>query len=206
MKSYAQALIILILFLFMSSCSTHSNKSRYYAVKHYQPRASSLGFSIVPPPGDNWYEKLKNDSLYYLKISKSHKRYSILTEAREIRLNRVFNSPQELLQYVEEEKAKSLVSADFKNRKVAVQLESSLSQFCVRYSKLYEDHGVEGLRDRRHVNVDRQGLFCLHPDNDRVGVDVSYVEKSLSNTKAKSYRNEGEFFIASLNFHEIHKN
>ncbi len=205
MKTYSQVLLIFVIFLFVSSCSTHGNKARYYAVKHYEPRASSLGFSIVPPPGNNWYEKLKNDSLYYLKISKSHKRYSILTEAREVRLKSGFNSPNELLQYVESEKQKSLVSADFNNRKVSVQLESSLSQYCVRYSKLYEDHGVEGLRGRRHVNVNTQGLFCLHPDNDRVGVDVSYVEKSLSDTKAKSYRNEGEVFIASLNFQEIHK-
>lgn len=206
MKIYPQALLIFVIMFFLSSCSTHSNKARYYAVKNYKPRASSLGFSIVPPPGDNWFEKLKNDSLYYLKISKSHKRYSILTEAREVRLERRFGSPDELLRYVENEKEKTLLAADCKNGKVSVRLESSLSEFCVRYSKMYEDHGVEGLRGRRHVNVDTQGLFCLHPGNEKVGVDVSYVEKSLSDTVAKSYRNEGELFLASLNFQEIQTN
>lgn len=206
MKTYSQALFLFIILFLISSCSTHTHKAKYYEVKNYKPRASSLGFSIVPPPGENWYEKLKNDSLYYLKISKSHKRYSILTEAREVRLKRSFKSSDELVDYVKHEKENSLLPVDFKNGKVSVRLETSLSKYCVRYSKLYEDHGVKGLRGRRFVNVDTQGLFCLHPGNEQVGVDVSYVEKSLSDTKAESYRNEGELFLASLNFQEIQNN
>lgn len=48
--------LILILFM-LFSCGAKNTK--YYAVKHYQPRESNLGFSITPPPGDHWYEKLK---------------------------------------------------------------------------------------------------------------------------------------------------
>lgn len=176
------------------------NKKVYHAVKHYEPRESTLGFSITPPPGANWYEKLDDNSLYYLKINKSHKRYSILTEAREVRLSTSLKNAEELQRYVKREKEKALVSSHFKNPHVSVQIESSPSQNCVRYSQSYRDYGWKGLRKGTYVNVETQGLFCQHPDNDRVGVDVSYMEKSLPNAVADSYSNEGEKFLASLTF------
>jgi hypothetical protein len=180
-------------------------KNPYHAVRHYEPRKSTLGYSITPPPGTNWFEKLENDSLYYLKINKSHKRYSILTEAREVLLDRELKNAKELQSYVQSEKEKAVVSSDFKNLRVNVQHEPSPSQNCVRYSQSYQDHGWKGLRKGSHVNVDTRGLFCLHPDDGRVAVDVSYVEKSLSNTVANSYSTEGEQFLASLTFQQVNR-
>lgn len=60
---------------------------------------------------------------------------------------------------------------------------------------------MSGLRGNSYVVVNSNGIFCLHPDNRSLGVDVSYVEKSLSDATVKSYRNEGEEFLASLSFH-----
>ncbi len=176
-------------------------KTRYYAVKNHKPRKSTLGFSITPPPGSNWYEKLEGNSLYYVKINKLHKQYVILTEAREVHLSKNIRNPTEILGYVKMEKEKSLASSKFKKPNLTVQMAASLSESCVRYSRSYEDHGVKELHGRRYVNVDTQGLFCLHPGNARVGIDVNYVEKSLSNTLVKSYSSEGELFIVSLKFH-----
>ena len=181
------------------------NKKIYHAVKHYKPRESTLGYSITPPPGVNWYEKLEKDSLYYLKIDKSHKQYSILTEAREVRLSKDLENAKELQSYVKNEKEKSLVSASFKNPHVTVQIETSSPEKCVRYSQSYQDHGIKGLRQGHYVNVDTRGLFCLHPDNVRVGVDLSYIEKSLSDTVAASYSEEGEKFLASLTFQRFNR-
>lgn len=176
------------------------NKNVYHAVTNYKPRESTLGYSITPPPGDNWYEKLDKDSLYYLKINKSHRQYSILTEAREVQLSKDLKNSIELQGYVKSEKEKSLFSSNFENPNLTVQVEESPSKKCVRYRQSYQDHEWKGLGDGSYVNVDTQGIFCLHPDNARVGVDVSYVEKSLSNTMAISYSNEGEKFLASLIF------
>lgn len=181
------------------------NEHIYHAVTNYKPRKSTLGYSITPPPGDNWYEKLENDSLYYLKINKSHRQYSILTEAREVQLNKDLKDSVELQSYVKSEKEKSLVSSSFENPNVTVQIEKSPSKKCVRYSQSYQDHKLKGLADGSYVDVAIQGLFCLHPDNARVGVDVSYVEKSLSNTMANSYSNEGEKFLASLVFQQVNR-
>lgn len=176
-------------------------KKRYHAVRHYKPRASSLGFSITPPPGSNWFEKLEKDSLYYVKINKLHKQYAILTEAREVRLSKTMKDALEIQNFVKREKEKTLASARFRNPNLTVEVKTSPSEKCVRYRKYYEDHGMKGLDGRRYVNVDTQGLFCLHPSNSKVAIDMNYVEKSLSNTQVTSYSSEGEKFLASLKFH-----
>lgn len=176
-------------------------KTRYYAVRHHKPRTSTLGFSITPPPGSNWFEKLEDNSLYYVKINKLHKRYAILTEAREVQLSNTMSNPGEIQRYVKREKEGYLDSPAFKKPNLTVQAGESLSEKCVRYSQSYQDHGLKGLSGQRYVNVDTQGFFCLHPENARVAVDINYVEKSLSNTPVKSYSNEGEKFLASLKFH-----
>ncbi len=182
---------------------TKKKKKRYFAVRHYKPRVSTLGFSIIPPPGLNWYEKLEDNSLYYVKINKLHNQYCILTEAREVHLDKKMGDPIEIQSYVKKEKEKDLVSSKFKQPNLTAQVEKSPLEKCVRYRQSYQDHGFKGLGGRRYVNVDIQGLFCLHPDNDEVGIDINFVEKSLSNTQVKSYRNEGEQFLASLNFHKV---
>lgn len=186
---------------FQAYTPTGSKKKRYYLVKHHKPRESTLGFSITPPPGQNWYEKLENDSLFYVKINKAHTRYSILTEAREVQLSKNINNAIEIQNYVRNEKEKYLTSSKFKKPNLTVQVEKSLTKKCVRYSQSYQDHGMKGLRGQRYVNVDTQGLFCLHPDKSRVAIDINYVEKTLSNTRVKSYSSEGERFLTSLKFH-----
>jgi len=61
------SLLVLTLFIFSGCSSVGSKNTRYYPVKQHTPRENSLGFSILPPPGSNWYEKLRDNSLIYLK-------------------------------------------------------------------------------------------------------------------------------------------
>lgn len=175
-------------------------KTRYYPVKNYKPRESTLGFSITPPPGPNWYEKLEDDSLHYVKIDKFHKQYTIVTEAREVRLKKAMDDQVEIKSYVKSEKEKSFAFPSYEKPNLTIQTEGSLSQECVRYSQSYQDHGMKGLPEKLYVNVDTKGLFCLHPDNASLAIDIHYSEKSLSNVEVRPYSNEGEKFIASLKF------
>lgn len=175
-------------------------KTRYYPVRNHKPRPSTLGFSITPPPGSNWYEKLDNDSLVYVKINKSHRQYAIFTEAREVHLDKNIRSPEEIQRYVKREKEIYQVSSSFQEPQLTVRVEDSSTQNCIRYSQSYQDHGMKGLKGNHFINVDTEGLFCLHPENDRAAIDMSYVEKSLSDTQVKSYSSEGEKFLTSLAF------
>ena len=176
-------------------------KKRYYAVTHYKPRMSTLGFSVVPPPGADWYENLKNNALVYVKINEMHKRYVIFTEAREVTLSKKIKNQNELRAYVQSSKNKKVDSANWKQYQLTVDAAKTLPGQCVRYSQYYQDYGMKGVDDKKYVKVDTQGIFCLHPDNSRLAIDLSYIEKTLSNTQVASFRNEGETFLASLRFH-----
>lgn len=179
-------------------------KSLYYPIRQqYKPRVNSLGFSITPPPGVNWYEKFEEDSLSYIKIDRDKKQYSLLTEAREVRLQREVFSVSELRNYVQREKEHSLSSSHLKNLRVATEIQTSPAKKCIRYRQTYRDYGLKGLRRGQYVHVDTHGLFCLHPESSIVGVDMRYIEKSLSDTAFSSFSGEGEKFLSSLTFQEL---
>lgn len=198
-KSKIYALLLITTFL-LSGCN--GRKSSYHIVKHHKPRQSSFGFSIKPPPGQNWYEQLKNDSLFYLKVSSTTAHsYSILTEAKEVQFKRNFKNPAAFKNYVKASKNEPLANNSFRNKSVtAYIIEQSGYDYCVRYQLQYEDHGMKALKGKRHVDVTTTGLFCRHPSNPLVGIDISYLEKTLSGMRTKSYKREGEMFLSSLSF------
>lgn len=196
MKKYINILTLTLALFALSSCGSVNTK--YHLVKNHKPRTSSLGFSVTPPPGDHWYEKLKNESLYYLKIDDSSSSYSIFTEAREVHLNRSFSNPADLLDHVKNEKNGNITKTSYRDRQASYLIERAVSDYCVRYQQNYQDHGMKELRGKKYVDVNKTGLYCVHPDNRKVGIDVSYMEKTLSDVKTVSYRNEGEMFLNSL--------
>ena len=196
------SLLFFSLFIFTGCSSVSSKTTRYYPVKQYTPRENSLGFSILPPPGNNWYEKLRDNSLIYLKKDQPET-YAIYTQATEIILDHPISEEKELVEYVMKTKDVDLTSGRYKNYTSQYYTKKSPSQQCVRYNNNFEDHGVKNLAEKTFVIVKSGGVFCLHPDTPGVGVDLYYFEKSLSGADNTSYKNEGEQFLSSLNFNTI---
>jgi hypothetical protein len=196
------SLLSLSLFFFAGCSSVSSKNTRYYPVKQHTPRENSLGFSILPPPGNNWYEKLKHNSLIYLKKDQPET-YAIYTQATEIILDHPISKENELVEYVMKTKDVDLTSGRYKNYTSQYYTKKSPTQQCVRYNNNFEDHGVKNMAEKTFVIVKSSGIFCLHPDTPDVGVDLYYYEKSLSGVDNMSYKNEGEQFLSSLNFNTI---
>jgi len=196
------SLLVLTLFIFSGCSSVGSKNTRYYPVKQHTPRENSLGFSILPPPGSNWYEKLRDNSLIYLKKNQPDS-YAIYTQATEIILEHPISKEKELVEYVRKSKNVDIKSGRYKNYTSQYSTKNSPSQQCVRYNNNFEDHGVKNLTKETFVIVKSSGLFCLHPETPGVGVDLYYFERSLSGADNMSYKNEGEQFLSSLNFNTI---
>lgn len=196
------SLLFLSLFFFAGCSSVGSKNTRYYPVKQHTPRENSLGFSILPPPGNNWHEKLRNNSLIYLKKDQPET-YAIYTQATEIIFDHPISKENELVEYVMKTKNVDLTSGRYKNYTSQYYTKKSPTQQCVRYNNNFEDHGVKNLAEKTFVIVKSSGIFCLHPDTPDVGVDLYYYEKSLSGVDNMSYKNEGEQFLSSLNFNTI---
>lgn len=198
MLNLVRLLILVLLSGILCSCAGTTPK--YHLVRGCEPRESTLGFSVTPPPGDHWYETLKNKSLCYLKISKATAHsYSIFTQATEVELSGNITGDDEFLQYVRKEKEATVLGSAVKNVREQYSLHHELDN-CVRYQQVYEHYGFQGLAANKHVDVTTTGLYCRHPENKNVAIDVSYLEKSVSGRKTPSFRNEGEEFLSSLSF------
>jgi hypothetical protein len=181
----------------LAACATDT---RYYAVRDHKPLVSTLGFSITPPPGDNWYESHQNDSLLFRKLGK-YKTYSLTTKATELVLNKKFDRQRDFMNYVKEIKALHLNKKQLSNASTMFSwADSTDSQYCVRYQQDYEDHGLRNLGKNDYVMVKNIGLICMHPETPEVGIDISYLEKSIASAHPPSYKDEGEKFLGSLMF------
>jgi hypothetical protein len=184
-------------FSLLTACAPDTN---YYPVRDHTPLVSTLGFSIKPPPGKNWYESHQSDSLLFLKLEKN-KTYSLTTKATELVLNKRFSHQREFMDYVKEIKTLHQEKNRFENPSTIFTWVTSHSRYCVRYQQDYEDHGLKNLSKNDYVKVKNIGLVCMHPEKPEVGIDISYLEKSIASAHPPSYENEGEKFLHSLTFY-----
>jgi hypothetical protein len=190
-----------IIYLSVFSClvTACAPADRYYAVRDQTPLVNSLGFHISPPPGSNWYEKHQQESLCFLKLTEPTT-YSLSTKATELLFEKRFISQKDFMDYVKATKKLRDNPDRYSNATAVYTWENSLSPLCVRYQQNYEDRGVKNLEKNNFVKVKNIGLVCMHPESPKVGIDISYIEKSISNTHTLSYQNEGEKFLSSLTF------
>ncbi len=196
----ARHLVLCILmagFFGLSSCSSKSTK--YFPVVHDKPRVSTLGFRITPPPGKDWYEKHKNATLHYYKKTLPHT-YLLTSKASEIKLDTSFSWQKDFIHFAKNKKAIFHNNTRYQNITFDYTMQDSLSEFCLRYRYMYEDHGDPGRGAYKFVQVKDVGLVCMHPDSPEVGIDISYVEKFIPEAGDPSYHNEGETFLSSLRF------
>jgi hypothetical protein len=197
-------LSFLLVLISLCSCASPliSSSNHYFPVKNRIDRASSLGFSIAPPSGVGWYEKLNDKSLYYLKKIQSQD-YSIYTKATEIHLDNTDLEADRFLQYVKNVKKLNASSGDFRNVSFRYSHDKELSPLCIRYVQDYEDHGIKNLKKDEFVRVQKNGLVCMHPETPKNGIDMFYVESTKQShaQQDQSYKDEGESFLSSLRFY-----
>jgi len=191
--------IVSLMSLFLLVGCTGGKK--YYRVKNHHPRHSTLGFSIEPPPGKDWYETKKGNSLLYLKKTDPNK-YSLQTKATEIIFSKSFQLKDQFIEFIREKKAKTLIGRKYKNAKLDYSIDNKHSTLCIKYDYSYEDHSYKNLKNNEFVIIKNSGLICKHPEIETNGIELSYKEKTLSNIYHQSYLNEGEIFINSLAFHD----
>lgn len=190
---------LIVVLLLLSSCATGDN--RYIPVFTSQPRVSTLGFSITPPPGLNWYEKVNDSSLFYLK-KVTLKNYFLYTRATELHFGQEFSRSADFLEYVKNRKGVNTAPDLFKNMHYSYEV-STRSDYCVSYWQEYEDHSL--VTQNRAVydniaNVTSKGLICIHPEKPGFGIDMYYLERTLPGSSFVSYAEEGEKFLGSLSF------
>ncbi len=187
----------LIITVFVSGCALSG--STYYPVTDSTPRRSTLGFSITPPPGKDWFERHQENSLYYLKRTRPQL-YSISTKATEIHVEKVFSLPEDFHEYVKSLKEFRQPPVSYRNIEFSYADIDDLSLFCVGYSKPYENHGGQNAKGQAFFRVEKTGILCMHPESPQDGIDMYYMERSLSASATPFFQKEGEQFLSSLKF------
>ena len=203
-RPFLSSLPVVLLSLSLCGCASYS--SRYHLVNNSKKRESSLGFSIKPPSGSGWLEKLNNDSLYYLKQTRTPE-HSMYTKATEIHLSDTHLDATQFMQFVKKSQELDINTGAYRNISTQYAYDTALSPLCVRYSHRYEDHGNTTLKPDEFVKIRKSGIMCMHPDRPSDGVDMFYVESFLQSKASghPSYREEGEFFLSSLKFYPAAK-
>ena len=195
---------VLLVFLFLfTGCALHgSSTNHYFPVRNHESRKSSLGFSIKPPSGPGWYEKLNNKSLYYVKKLPSTD-YSIYTKATELHVNQTALHQESFLRFVKRRKNLDRSSGRYRNITSRYTVAREISPLCVRYSQAYDDLRDGKRPDKLYVRVNTQGLMCMHPRRPESGVDMFYVESYLPDKRTvipPLFQQEAEYFLKSLEF------
>jgi hypothetical protein len=197
-NSLSQVTLALILIVVFSS-SCNSGEQKYDPVKDREPRISSLGFSIVPPPGENWLESFADQSIYYIKKINPEIQ-SFYTGATEIKTSKSFATAEDFLIFVKEKKDFNKYPNRYQKAKNEYKIDTHLAPFCVSYVLICEDHEAKNLGGNKFLLMSTKGLICMHPDYPKVGVDVYYSDRSVPNQEKKLLEKEGEAFIQSLKF------
>lgn len=203
MKFIPHCILVTYLVVSVSGCS---QKSNYYPVNDKHPRKSSLGFSVSPPTGKSWFEKLQGPSLIYYKKTERDD-YLLYAKASEVKLPNAPKNTEDFIAWVKSEKEVFLPPERYKNITFSFQAEPDISEYCLRYSRTYEDHGkvVENAKDDQFFAIENSGLYCLHPDSEKIGVDVSFVERLPQGFSHKQFRDEVNSFMQSLIFQSLNQ-
>lgn len=192
----------LFLVVLLSSCAS-SGTDKYYPVQNTLPRVSSLGFYISPPPGEDWYEKHKDETIYYFKNVRGTN-YALTTQAKEVKL--ASSGDAETLKRFVKTRLKERLRGDYiKDAHMDIHEEKISSCTCVSYLISYNDYGSSQRGNYPFIRIFNKGLLCSHPDSPEDGLDISYTETSLPpcSTIPGYLQKEGEGFIAGLSYYEV---
>lgn len=169
-----------------------------------KPIISSLGFSFVPPGGNNWYEKFGEDQIiYYKKINPTTG--SMFGGANEYRTRTEFATPEVFRQWLSGRRSQKDDSLRYRTIRAKYILESKTGPFCVKYVEEYEDSGAKNLMGHPFLILMNYGITCLHPQSRNSVVDIYYSYRYPPNNRSNSLMSEGESFVNSLKILELKK-
>ena len=156
------------------------------------------GYSVLPPPGKNWFELERDQRYAYFGKKLESRTHSFIAIALSAPMREKFERPEEFRDYVSKMLA---LASDERNAVIEsrAELDDPPERFCVKYSTKAEDRKAV-YAGGRALLVETIGMSCLHPDNRALSVDVSYTERGYPAETSTALRAEGESFVRSLKF------
>lgn len=156
------------------------------------------GYSVAPPPGNNWFELRRDKYNVYFGKRIESPTHSFIATAMSAQIAEKFEKPEKFRDHI----SKMLpVRGDARHTVIEsrVETDETLGRFCVRHYIKEEDRGAPSARGTA-LRVETFGVSCLHPDDPGLTISVSYTERGIPAETSAELRGEGEGFVRSLKF------
>lgn len=159
---------------------------------------STLGFSLLPPPGTGWTEEFKRCQIHYSKKTDPDK-VSFFAIANECKLDFQPTSQEDLIAFVSKKKDEFLTDERYTNISTSFQPATGKTS-CVRYRMVVNDNRASNKGRHAFLLLKVAGRFCTHPENPGAAVDLAYSIRHVPGYDASKDVAEGEAFLDSLRF------
>ncbi|MCC2973346.1 hypothetical protein [Massilia sp. IC2-476] len=158
---------------------------------------STFGFSLLPPPGQDWTEKFDDSAIDYTKKT-DPRQVSFYTQALLANCTLPLPGKDGLLAFV---RGKDEWGSDGRFKPVSSSFLPDPGQStCVRYRMSVNDYGANNRSEHPFLVLHVVGRFCTHPQDAQAVVDIAYSVRHVPGYDARALEAEGEAFLDSLGF------
>ena len=156
------------------------------------------GYSVLPPQCKDWFELKRDPQTVFFGKKIASRTHAFIATAMSAPISGKFDTPQAFRDYISRVLP---LRGDGRHRVIEnrVEMDSALGRFCVKYHTRTEDRGApyaQGIT----LLAETFGVTCLHPENPRLNISVSYTERGNPAETSAELRAEGERFVRSLKF------
>jgi hypothetical protein len=157
---------------------------------------STLGFSLLPPPGKEWSATVSGNLIEFHKKTDPEK---VSFFAQTVLANGVprFASTQALIAFVQKTKEEWGDDGRFAHLSSTFSAEAGHAG-CVRYRMVTRDHGARNLGAHPYLLLHVVGRFCTHPQYPQAAADMTYSIRHIPGYDIVALEAEGEAFLDSL--------
>lgn len=194
-----QKLVLFVLSLQLYACASGPTPLKDRELK------KELGFSFQPPQTEGWFEtkpkEKKNTKVfaYGKKVGGvDPKKHSIVFSAQYGAFSTGLSKPEEVLNFVRMQKVNQLQGLRFQVLKDQSKFVTFKGAKCLEYDSQARDKYL-------NQNTTMTGLFCVHPDDHRRYIDISYSQRHEQNRQSVDIYDEGEAFVRGVAFLPILK-
>ncbi len=190
---------IILFLLALQLCACASGPT---PLKDREPK-KELGFSFTPPQTDGWFEGKPPKGLkgfaYGKKIAGvDSKKHSVAFSVRYGTISTGLTKPQEILNFIKIQKENQLQGLRLDVKKDHSRFVTFKGAQCLEFDSMARDKYL-------NQNTTLTGLFCVHPDDHRRYIDISYSQRHDLSRPEIDIRSEGDQFVRGVSFLPIFK-
>lgn len=158
-------------------------------------------FSAEHPPGDGWILMGRSETAVTFMRSGAGTGHGFVARAIAKPADQPVKTAEALLELVRGQMRRSLDDERFRSVAEEAHIDASVREKCVRFRQKAEYHGAPAQPGNAFPVIDLRGRTCVHPDDERMLVDVTYSEGAPPDKLGADIAAAADKFIAGVRYH-----